>query len=142
MANRKGIKYLWGPFRALLRKMSQRDKVLVLSLVTGILCGLAAVLLKQSIHWISTGLDTLFQGNRWPWLFVPVIGMLIYFSEKTGDVVMRMRYNGEKFDPKVHMAVQMMAVEGMESDHVAEVIKKGYTMNDKVIRPAMVIVSQ
>ena len=49
---------------------------------------------------------------------------------------------GEKFDPKVHMAVQMMAVEGMESDHVAEVIKKGYTMNDKVIRPAMVIVSQ
>ena len=49
---------------------------------------------------------------------------------------------GEKFDPKVHMAVQMMAVEGMESDHVAEVIKKGYTMNDKVIRPAMVVVSQ
>ncbi len=49
---------------------------------------------------------------------------------------------GEKFDPKVHMAVQMMPVEGMESDCVAEVIKKGYTMNDKVIRPAMVVVSQ
>ena len=49
---------------------------------------------------------------------------------------------GEKFDPKVHMAVQMMAVEGMESDCVAEVIKKGYMMNDKVIRPAMVVVSQ
>ena len=79
MANRKGIKYLWGPFRALLRKLSQRDKVLALSLVTGILCGLAAVLLKQSIHWISTGLDTLFQGNRWPWLFVPGLGMLISF---------------------------------------------------------------
>ncbi len=49
---------------------------------------------------------------------------------------------GEKFDPVVHMAVQMMPVEGMESDMVAEVIKKGYTMNDKVIRPAMVVVSQ
>ena len=49
---------------------------------------------------------------------------------------------GEKFDPVVHMAVQMMPVEGMESDMVAEVIKKGYTLNDKVIRPAMVVVSQ
>ena len=49
---------------------------------------------------------------------------------------------GEKFDPVVHMAVQMMPVEGMESDMVAEVIKKGYMMNDKVIRPAMVVVSQ
>ena len=77
MTNRKGIKYLWGPFRALLRKLSQRDKVLALSLVTGILCGLAAVLLKLSIHWISTGFDTLFQGNRWPWLFVPGLGMLL-----------------------------------------------------------------
>ena len=77
MANRKGIKYLWGPFRALLRKMNQRDKVLVLSLVTGILCGLAAVLLKLSIHWISGGLDTAFHGSRWPWLFLPGLGMLI-----------------------------------------------------------------
>ena len=49
---------------------------------------------------------------------------------------------GEKFDPVIHMAVQMMAVEGMDSDLVAEVIKKGYTLNDKVIRPAMVVVSQ
>ena len=49
---------------------------------------------------------------------------------------------GEKFDPVVHMAVQMMPVEGMESDMVAEVVKKGYTLNDKVIRPAMVVVSQ
>ena len=49
---------------------------------------------------------------------------------------------GEKFDPVVHMAVQMMPVEGMESDMVAEVIKKGYKLNDKVIRPAMVVVSQ
>lgn len=49
---------------------------------------------------------------------------------------------GMPFDPVVHMAVQTMAVEGMESDMVAEVIKKGYTLNEKVIRPAMVVVSQ
>ncbi len=49
---------------------------------------------------------------------------------------------GENFDPTVHMAVQMMEVEGLDSDKVAIVIKKGYTLNDKVIRPAMVVVSQ
>jgi hypothetical protein len=26
--------------------------------------------------------------------------MLIDFSEKTGDVIIRVKYNGEKFDPK------------------------------------------
>ncbi len=49
---------------------------------------------------------------------------------------------GEDFNPTVHMAVQMMEVEGLDSDKVAIVIKKGYTLNDKVIRPAMVVVSQ
>lgn len=35
-----------------------------------------------------------------PRLPEPVIGMLIDFSEKTGDVIIRVKYNGEKFDPK------------------------------------------
>jgi len=77
MANRKGVKYVWGPFRALLRNMKQRDKILLLSLVTGVLCGLAAVLLKLSIHGIAHGLDSLFNGEKWPWLFLPGLGMLI-----------------------------------------------------------------
>ena len=49
---------------------------------------------------------------------------------------------GAAFDPKYHMAVQTMLVEGLESDMVAKVIKKGYTLGDKVIRPSMVVVSQ
>ena len=49
---------------------------------------------------------------------------------------------GEKFNPEYHMAVSTMAVEGLESDMVAEVIKKGYTLGDKVIRPSLVVVSQ
>ena len=77
MTNRKGIKYIWGPFRALLRRMPQRDKILALSLVTGVLCGLAAVLLKVAIHGIAHGFDTLFHGERWPWLFLPGAGMFI-----------------------------------------------------------------
>ena len=77
MANRKGIKYIWGPFRALLRKMTERNKVLALSLFTGILCGLAAVLLKIAIHWITGSLDGAFHGSRWPWLLLPGLGMLL-----------------------------------------------------------------
>ena len=49
MANRKGIKYLWGPVRALLRKLPEREVLLVLSVVTGLLCGLAAVLLVAAL---------------------------------------------------------------------------------------------
>ena len=43
MANRGGIKFIWGPFRALLRRVPERTALLVLSVLTGILCGLAAV---------------------------------------------------------------------------------------------------
>ena len=49
---------------------------------------------------------------------------------------------GEPFDPKFHNAVMTEAVEGTESGIVTKVLQKGYTLNSKVIRPAMVAVSQ
>jgi len=77
MSFRGGIKWIWGPARTLLRKMPERTALLVLSVVTGILCGLAAVLLKLAIHSIQGGLAQLFEGNRWPFLILPGIGMLL-----------------------------------------------------------------
>ena len=56
----------WGPVRALLRKFPERETLLALSVVTGVLCGGAAVLLKWGIHSIQHGLDTLSRGMRWP----------------------------------------------------------------------------
>ena len=46
------------------------------------------------------------------------------------------------FDPVYHNAIMMEKVEGVESGVVVEVLQKGYIYKDKVIRPAMVKVSE
>jgi molecular chaperone GrpE len=48
----------------------------------------------------------------------------------------------KQFDPNFHNAVQMLPSEDAESGTVITVLQKGYTLNDKLIRPAMVIVAQ
>lgn len=48
---------------------------------------------------------------------------------------------GKEFDPKLHHAVSMQESEE-EQGTILEVLQKGYIINEKVIRPAMVIVSQ
>ena len=77
MARKSGIKYIWGPLRALLRRLPERSSLLVLSVITGLLCGLAAVILKLAIHSIQGGLVSLFPGSRWPFLLLPGVGMLL-----------------------------------------------------------------
>jgi len=46
------------------------------------------------------------------------------------------------FDPVYHNAVMLEPKEGVESGMVLEVLQKGYLYKDKVIRPAMVKVSE
>ncbi|MBG9982331.1 nucleotide exchange factor GrpE [Aerococcaceae bacterium DSM 111020] len=47
----------------------------------------------------------------------------------------------EPFNPEYHQAVSMVpGEEGQESQSVIQVLQKGYILNDRVIRPAMVIV--
>ena len=77
MEEKGGIRYVWGPLRALLRRLPERTSLLILSVVTGLLCGCAAVLLKMAIHGIQEGLNTLFHGVRWPYLVLPGLGMLL-----------------------------------------------------------------
>ena len=77
MASRGGIKWIWGPSRALLRKMPESTALLVLSVITGVLCGLAAVALKTTIHAIQHGLEALISGSRWLYLVFPGVGMLM-----------------------------------------------------------------
>lgn len=49
----------------------------------------------------------------------------------------------QPFDPNFHQAVSMMpANNGEESQTVMQVLQKGYELNDRVIRPAMVIVAE
>ena len=77
MANRGGIKFIWGPFRALLRRVPERTALLVLSVLTGILCGLAAVGLKLSIHWIQEQLSFTYAYTPLAHLVLPGVGMLL-----------------------------------------------------------------
>jgi molecular chaperone GrpE len=48
----------------------------------------------------------------------------------------------EQFDPNIHEAVMVGSKKGTESGIVLEVIKKGYKLKDRVIRPAMVKVNK
>ncbi|WP_099208888.1 nucleotide exchange factor GrpE [Urinicoccus timonensis] len=48
----------------------------------------------------------------------------------------------EKFDPNRHHAVLVEEKEGVEEGVVIDVVQKGYMINDEVLRPAMVKVSQ
>lgn len=49
---------------------------------------------------------------------------------------------GLEFDPNKMQAVLTDKVESIEPNHVIEVLQKGYTYNEKVIRPAMVKVNE
>jgi len=49
---------------------------------------------------------------------------------------------GSKIDPRLHEAVAFREVEGEEDGSILSVISFGYTMGDKVIKPAMVEVAR
>ncbi len=49
----------------------------------------------------------------------------------------------EVFDPNFHMSIQVQdAEEGQEPDTVINVVQKGYKLEDRILRQAMVIVAQ
>ncbi|WP_083377434.1 nucleotide exchange factor GrpE [Alterileibacterium massiliense] len=49
---------------------------------------------------------------------------------------------GQEFDPKFHHAVLNEPSDEFKSGEVSKVLQKGYKLNDRVIRPAMVVVSE
>lgn len=46
--------------------------------------------------------------------------------------------SGEQFDPNFHNAVMHIEDEELETNVITDVFQKGYKINDKVVRPAMV----
>jgi len=48
---------------------------------------------------------------------------------------------GARFDPRLHEAVEVLDVAGFEADMVLEEMQKGYTFNDRLLRPALVKVA-
>jgi len=48
---------------------------------------------------------------------------------------------GEKFDPNKHQAISQVEAD-TEPNTVVSVLQKGYTLNDRVLRPALVMVAK
>jgi molecular chaperone GrpE len=73
-------------------------------------------------------------------------GMLLILEQlktvlnKTG--VSEIPADGAEFDPNYHHAIMMENKDSIKSGHVSMVLQKGYTMNGKVIRPAIVKVAE
>jgi molecular chaperone GrpE len=49
---------------------------------------------------------------------------------------------GQRFDPQFHEAMSIQPRADVEPNTVVTVIQKGYLLNDRLIRPAMVIVAK
>jgi len=49
---------------------------------------------------------------------------------------------GEAFNPEFHEAVTMIPMPDKESNSVLEVVQVGFTLNGRLVRPAMVVVVQ
>ncbi len=56
--------------------------------------------------------------------------------------IKRIEAEGKQFDPNFHEAVSLESVDGHESGQVIAVIRNGYILGDKVIRPAQVRVAK
>lgn len=46
------------------------------------------------------------------------------------------------FDPSIHQAISLSYVKNIKSNYVIHVLQKGYKLHNRLLRPAMVIVSQ
>lgn len=55
--------------------------------------------------------------------------------------VVEMNPSGEKFDPHKHQAISLVEAEA-EPNTVVQVLQKGYTLHDRVLRPALVMVAK
>lgn len=69
-------------------------------------------------------------------IYCNLIGILEKYGVKAIDGA------NKPFDPTYHQAVMMEHVDGLEPGSVIEVLQKGYLLKDRVIRPAMVKVSE
>ena len=48
---------------------------------------------------------------------------------------------GSKFDPHLHQAISVVPAPGQEPNTIVSVLQKGYTIADRILRPALVTVS-
>ena len=67
------------PLRRFLQRLPERNVMIILALVVGISCGLAASLLNTTIHLLQGGISSILSGDAHKYLYIlyPGIGMLL-----------------------------------------------------------------
>jgi molecular chaperone GrpE len=68
------------------------------------------------------------------------MNMLNQVMERTG--LQQFDPLGEKFDPEKHQAISMVEIADAESGSIIQVMQKGFQLNERLIRPAMVVVAK
>ena len=68
------------------------------------------------------------------------MNMLQQVMERTG--LQQFDPLGEKFDPEKHQAISMVEIADAESGSIIQVMQKGFQLNERLIRPAMVVVAK
>jgi len=69
-----------------------------------------------------------------------IFGQLKTALEKAG--LKEIEALGKDFDPALHNAVMTESTDEFEDGKISKVLQKGYTLNDRVIRPSMVAVNK
>jgi molecular chaperone GrpE len=64
---------------------------------------------------------------------------LMQALDKVG--VQQVAPEGEEFDPSVHEAIRQMPSDEQPAGSVVEVLQKGYLLKDRLLRPALIVVS-
>ena len=80
----------------------------------------------------NTDIEKVLEGNK----------MLLAMFQKIFDQnnIREINPLNEKFDPKYHQAISTVKDAKLADDTISEVVQKGYTLNERVIKPALVIV--
>ncbi len=82
----------------------------------------------------NASLDSIREGSEL------TMNMFIQVLEKQG--LTQIDPVGEKFDPEQHQAISMVEDESAESNTIINVMQKGFLLNDRLVRPAMVVVAK
>lgn len=82
----------------------------------------------------AAAIDSLKQGSE----------LTLRLLQKAGDShgLTAIDPQGQPFNPDQHQAVGMQPSGEVPADHVLMVLQKGYRLHDRLVRPAMVVVSQ
>ena len=120
-----------------LKKRTEKEvenayKYSVESLLSEIIPIYDSLLLSSKIDKDKVKIDQLVKGNEL------LLSMFKQIFEKNN--ILEINPLDEKFNPDFHQAVSTIEDTSKENDIVSEVVQQGYTLNGRVIKPALVIV--